>query len=76
MNAYLVVLRFPLDDLPLFLTDDEAKAREFAKDVVPEDGEDEKRILSLDTSEPCNVSIWRFEDGRLVESELVTDFTC
>lgn len=75
MNAYLVVMRCNIDDLPLFLTSDIMEARTFAKQVTEEAGANECAILKMDRSDPISVQIWEFTEGRLSKVWKVTDFT-
>jgi hypothetical protein len=71
---YLVMLRHSEDDIPLRLFNDQESAVEFAKTVGEDDGEREKRILSIDATTPICVAIYHFQDGVMESVDVVKDF--
>jgi hypothetical protein len=76
---YLVILRCMSDDVPLYLSNDEAEARGVAGNLLAEGlanlGEREAKLLSIDLGDKCNLSLFTFDGGRLVKHECLHDFS-
>lgn len=86
MNAFLVVIRYSMDDIPLLLTSGRDEAMEVAKAVKPTEfrdadktvlegnDADAQRVLSLNATDPLAVAIYEFTHGRLTGVVNVQDF--
>lgn len=74
MNCFLVMLRHSEDDLPLLVTSDGAEAVDYAKRVLPDDGEDVKATLGIDASTPLCVWVYQFAAGKIVLATLIKEF--
>jgi hypothetical protein len=76
---YLIMLRCQSDDIPLYLSNDEAEARGVADNLLAEGlanlGEREAKILSIDLGDKCNISLFTFDIGELVKHECLHDFS-
>lgn len=75
MNAYLVMMRFGMDDIPLLLTSDKAAAIAYAEQCTPESANATQDVLGTDASESLYVDVYEFTNGKLTNSEQIKDFT-
>ena len=74
MDAYLVMLRHGMDDIPMLLTAVESEAIEFAERLGPNSGEREKIELGIDASMPNCVDVYRFVGGKLCGMNRIKTF--
>ena len=74
MNGYLVVVRCGMDDLPCRLFADKGKAEAFAKEPIEAEVDRVAKLLNLDVTDLCNVSVATFADGVMTACDIVRDF--
>lgn len=74
MNGYLVLLCHDMDDLPVFLTDDEDAAMAFAEALPGEPGNILRSVFQTDCSTPNCVKVVLFINGQPIGVRIVKNF--
>lgn len=74
MNGFLVMLRCTMDDIPLFLTDSEAAARQYASLVEKDDGHRATFLMNTGFTNPISIDVLEFKAGQLASVHTITEW--
>lgn len=74
MNGFLVLLCHNMDDLPVFLTDNEDAAMKFASELDAEPSQTIRQVFNTDCSTPNCVKVVLFVGGKPVGVRYVKGF--